>query len=231
MRFDMHKVIVERPRGGRSRALPEKTGLRLRPVDAVAQGEDYDSGAGRPQHPRRDKSFNEHLSPLRRYLEGQVNRPWAKVYSEICGGIDRRSVIGQHVLGHVVDFVTVETRISKDGKIYTYGRWGGRDTVRGLYVHPVTGLLRNAGARRLRWGRARYEPREDEKEFDLVILDEARSYQKLNGLWFLVESRGEELPPLKRAVDKKTIRRIEAGNLGPLASFAYLRRTGRLSWV
>jgi hypothetical protein len=235
MRFDMHKVIVERPRVGRSRARPQKTGLRLNPREAVDQGEDFDGGAGRLLHPRRDKHFNEHLAPLRRYLEGQVNRPWAKVYSEICDGIDRHSVIGQHVLQHLEDFVQIHVRIAEDGKIYSCRCRFGWEPVRGLYVHPVTGLLRDSGISRRGWFRGNwYQPQEHEKEPDLVVLDGFRAYQKLNGLWFHVERRGpsagaggQELPPLKRALDRKTIRRIEAGECGMLENLAYLQRTGR----
>ena len=76
MRDDMAQVIVERPRlrGGSTRkgrttdwdAMPSREGMR------------------RPHVLRGDpKSLNENLSPLRRYLERQVGRPWDKVYPKL----------------------------------------------------------------------------------------------------------------------------------------------------
>ena len=73
MRDDMAQVIVERPRlrGGSTRkgrtgdwdAMPSREGMR------------------RPHVLRGDpKPLNENLSPLRRFLERQVGRPWDKVY-------------------------------------------------------------------------------------------------------------------------------------------------------
>lgn len=40
------------------------------------------------------KVLNENLTPLRRYLERQVGRPWNKVYSEIAVGLKVTSTAG-----------------------------------------------------------------------------------------------------------------------------------------
>jgi hypothetical protein len=143
MRADMHKVIVERPRRG-SRLPSGKTALRLSPARvgrALEEGDGYDGGPRRPQRALRDKEFNEHLAPLRRFLRRQVGRPWNKVYSEIRQGIDTRSALGLHVMQHLLQYV--ETVTFLDGRdVYTHG-WRGRPVpVSGLYVHPVSGLLR-----------------------------------------------------------------------------------------
>jgi len=70
-----------------------------------------------------------------------VGRPWNKVYSEIRERIDARSALGLHVLQHLEDYVATNTFL-KDGKVFEYRRFGCVGEVRGLYVHPVTGLLR-----------------------------------------------------------------------------------------
>jgi hypothetical protein len=148
MREDMQKVIVERPRRGHS--LPSyKTGRRLNAgqiARAAAEPEDYDSGPRRASSSRRDKELNEYLRPLERYLEKQVGRPWSKVYSEISARIDRRNAIGLHVLQHVPDIIALHVE-KKDGVLYDL-RWGMRFRVRGLYVDPVTGIVRRAKQRR-----------------------------------------------------------------------------------
>ena len=71
--------------------------------------------------------LNEHLGPLRRYLDSQVGRPWDKVFSEICAHIDRSSAVQDHVRDHVEDYVTVHV-ILIDGVLchgeggYSYGK-------------------------------------------------------------------------------------------------------------
>lgn len=60
------------------------------------------------------KQFNEHLRPLERYLHKQVNRPWNKVYGEICQQFDRRSALNDHILSHVEDYVEFTTPFEPD---------------------------------------------------------------------------------------------------------------------
>lgn len=162
----MAKVIVERPRvkswvgrkpKGRQRRLmsygedgpPAREGIRAR-----WQG-----------HTNR---FNEHLGPLRRYLDSQVGRPWDKVYSEICAHINRDSVVQDHVRDHVDEYVTVHVLLI-DGVPCTGegGRTYGQPlhTVPGRrpwYVCPRTGLLRRVEAlprKQPRYPRPKPKPR------------------------------------------------------------------------
>jgi hypothetical protein len=93
------------------------------------------------------KHLNEHLGPLRRYIDSQVGRPWDKVYSEICAHIDRSSAVQDHVRDHVDRYVAVHV-VLIDG-IPCSGD-GGRQHGQPLrprhgvqwYVCPITGLLR-----------------------------------------------------------------------------------------
>src|SRR5829696_5793202 len=103
MRDDMFEVIIERPRWG-SR-MPYRR--RARRIDAKASlARDSDSlpsyfGMRRWALLGQSKSLNENLAPLRRYLEGQVNRPWNKVWSEISANLAATSTVQQHVRDHV----------------------------------------------------------------------------------------------------------------------------------
>jgi hypothetical protein len=141
MREDMAKVIVERPRNGRAYAkVTKNTGSRKLPPDLsqIGVAKYYAVTAGR-------KGLNENLTPLRRYLEAQVGRPWNKVWSEISENLKPSSTIQQHVRDHISDFVAIKTA-QRDGVIWTAGRFGGpvalKDSWRRLYVDPRTGLLR-----------------------------------------------------------------------------------------
>ena len=136
----MPKVIVERPRwGSRARLknrvrvdddemLPTKLGVKR---DAMLR-----SGW--------TKSLNENLTPLRRYLEAQVGRPWDKVWSEICKNLKPLNTVQQHVRDHIPDFVAIKTSL-KDGEVWVLDRWSGgplKDSHMKLFVDPKSGLLR-----------------------------------------------------------------------------------------
>jgi hypothetical protein len=131
MRSDMARVIVERPR---IPAFKVRKGRAL-PLDDMPTRK----GMRRGHAEHGDvKELNENLTPLRRYLESQVGRPWDKVYSEIAVHLRVDSAVQQHVREHLRDFVAVKPRRLNQG-------W--RSMVRGalwwqrLYVDPVTGLL------------------------------------------------------------------------------------------
>lgn len=224
MRSDMHKVIVERPRCGRSWAEPVKTGGSIAVCSAVDDLDGFDSGPKRAPWFPKDKHFNEHLGPLKRFLNAQAGRPWDKVYAEICAGIDRRSVIGAHVLQHVPDFVEV----TEEGR-----RWARRSR---LYVHPRTGiLLRRKAEPRLR-------PR-PVRTPDFIRTGANRAYKRYEGLWFEVtfcERDPEEWIPgpngklvrahqvygwrrivieSKRQCNKKESARIESGEFAAINAY------------
>jgi hypothetical protein len=213
MRSDMHKVIVERPRMLRSKWKNRKTALRLsedQRAQAIGDPEDYDGGPPRASAARHEKDLNENLAPLRRYLMRQVGRPWDKVYSEICRTIDTRSAIGLHVLQHVDGFIALDTFI-ENGRV-CQRKWRVVKEVSGLYVHPVTGIIRLAKRR---------HPRPKRSELNLVAIHEMLEYEKIDGLWFQMEYRpcdpaaGEALRVLvrKQQCDRKTVHRIEAGDM------------------
>lgn len=143
MRDDMFKVIVERPRCINSNAY-KRDGRRFRNKD------DGPTVLGMKKGYGDRKWLNENLAPLKRFLHKQVQRPWDKVYGEICASIDTRSTVKQHVLQHVEDFVAIHARWEGDAKngrvMVREGRWSGRyvgleDTRAELFVHPLTGML------------------------------------------------------------------------------------------
>lgn len=150
MRSDMAKVIVERPRKkGWASHKPKGYQRRLR-----RYGED-----GPPQREGiqarwqgRTKYLNEHLGPLRRYLDSQVGRPWDKVFSEICAHIDRNSAVQDHVRDHVEEYVTVHVVLIDGIPCNGEGGWRYGEPLhemrwRPWYVCPRTGLLRRVKVR------------------------------------------------------------------------------------
>lgn len=140
MRGDMPKVIVERPRRGagwtrKGRALHDDD-LSLSAI-AVKM---HDRGRGT------SKNLNENLAPLRRYLEAQVDRPWRKVWSEVCAHLKPSNTVQQHVRDHIPDCVAIKTSL-RDGEIFVHERWSRgpvrlKDSHVRLFVDPTSGLVR-----------------------------------------------------------------------------------------
>jgi len=106
MRSDMKEVIIETGRHGGF----EKGEVKLFQQESRNDFENSPSHVSmHPKHRGFDrKSQGDKLSPLYRFLDGQVGRKWDDVYSEICRVNDKRSMIGAHLLGHLAYYVHAE---------------------------------------------------------------------------------------------------------------------------
>jgi hypothetical protein len=174
MREDMHKVIVERPRYGHSHA-SAKTRLRIRDYDPD-KAYDYPSRistARRHLYGYAAKSFNDFLSPVRRFLQKRVGTPWNAVYSELVRGLDRRKVTGRHVLQHVE--LMVERNCYFDVAGQPRAKRGDRP-VTGLYVDPRDGALRKAIA---------VSKTQRDRPPSRVRVDALTQFERINGIWYL----------------------------------------------
>jgi hypothetical protein len=201
MREDMYKVIVERPRRGKDGYANAK---RLR--------DDWDG----PMHlgtraGYAGRSLNENLAPLRRYLHAQIGRPWNKVFSEICAGIDRRNTVQQHIHQHIGDFIAIHVDV-RDGQLVDIG-----DQRRGflrsdpavyqeLYVDPRTGLIRlNRDYRSWRRHLAERRQREHaEIASRRRIVDGRTVLLLLDEVWYRVE--------VARLPEARFVQRVVGGN-------------------
>jgi hypothetical protein len=156
MRADMGKVLVERPRvragfvrGRMGRRYDKSVQQGIASGDGSPKCEGmkrrYHGGAARMKH------FNEHLGPLRRFIDANVGRPWDKVYAEISRHVDRGNVVQKHILTHLFEYVVVDVELI-DGEPYRKAR--NRSVHADLplrgprrwYVCPKSGLLRRAKA-------------------------------------------------------------------------------------
>lgn len=177
MRDDMAKVIVERPR---IPAFKVRKG-RDQPLDDMPTHE----GIRRVHALRGDrKTLNENLTPLRRFLEGQVGRPWDKVYSEIAAHLRIDSTVQQHVRDHLHDFVAVKPRRINQG-------W--RSLRRGalwrqpLYVDPITGLLCRTSRLPEEKARLRRAKQKPAKPVDRIVLTKDRGLRLIRDVWYEVQ--------------------------------------------
>jgi hypothetical protein len=184
MRADMAKVIVERPRHG-SRDKSQGKGYRRRRQRLAFEDQSRREGM-KVRAAGGSKRLNEHLAPLRRFLESCVGRLWDHVFAEICENISRDSAVQDHVRDHVPDFVATHVLLIDGVPCDGEGRWGyGRPlarTHRHLYVCPRTGLLRRLEERRSR--KAPRPPRPCDPR--PVRLDSGRQCRWVEGAWHLV---------------------------------------------
>lgn len=98
------------------------------------------------------KRFNEHLNPLRGLIHKNVGRRWDKVYSELCAVFDKRSVINQHILDHLAQYVETKHIVLCTGKLFYQESWGRHTPADRLvpiresrvewYVDPRDGILK-----------------------------------------------------------------------------------------
>jgi hypothetical protein len=183
MREDMYKVIVERPRRGKdSGAVAAR--LRKDMDGPIRLG--MRAGYGY-------RNLNENLAPLRRYLRAQLGRPWNKVFSEICSGIDRRNTVQQHIHQHIRDFIAVDVEV-RNGRLVDLAESLGFLRMDGglsqeLYVDPRTGLIRLNRHYRSRRRRAAELRKCEAAEITARrrTMDEHTLLLLVEGIWFRVE--------------------------------------------
>jgi hypothetical protein len=158
MREDMAKVIVENPRWDdgswrKGRRVPDE----LLPARLGLRRQAREHGGY--------KMLNENLPPLRRYLERQVGRPWAKVYSDICAHLRATSTVQQHVRDHIEDFVQLHD---------TPAPYRRPD----LYVDPRDGLLKRRRPIR--------RPARAAPPLERIALSPTAELRRICGVWYEV---------------------------------------------
>jgi hypothetical protein len=143
MREDMNTVVHEVYRHGR--------GLMVRPGRPVRNAEMLPSRESMRSRyhvawGRSMKEQSESFVALRRYLDKQVGRPWADIYSELRSRFDARSWRNQRVLEKVRWWVTSTGLFLENGQVLHGSAYGPPLPPAGLYVHPATGLLTSSRA-------------------------------------------------------------------------------------
>lgn len=192
MREDMFKVIVERPRRGRSWATKSK--LRY------DRCEDRSHVSGKrlvTEHTGATKYLNENLAPLKRYLFKQRGRRWDDVFSEICEHLDTGSTVKMHVREHLDDFIMRRVTLHNDGSMTAASRWGSPEGPESwwaeLYVDPRNGTIKETRAlcRKLgvktRRGYWQNYHKSDNKPVLLKRLSDKVVLAKLSAIWYQIE--------------------------------------------
>jgi hypothetical protein len=186
MRSDMAKVIVERPRPG---SCHQKARKGYHKLIQRCDWEDQPQRESRRHRVGRRRPFNEHLGPLRKFLQSRVGRPWSQVYAEICENLSRDSVVQDHVRDHVDDFVATQVVLIEGVPCHATGRGYGTPLWPWRWRHcfcvcPASGTLK-------RVPRPRLAPPEQPCRAVPINAREACLLQ--DGVWWLV--RVKPFPP------------------------------------
>lgn len=193
MRSDFNKLMCERERPHSSDCFGNYRQLKK-------FNDDYDYEVGgregmKFRYGYDSKSFNENLNPLYGFVRGNVGRKWDKIYSEICSTFDKRSVINQHILIHLFQYVEINIYVIEGKLKYlaTYGK-GYSDIKDGhfdYYVDPRTGkLCFNKNKRPWRQvARERAEAAQVELAKTLRKIDENTSLEKIEDVWYKIEEK------------------------------------------
>lgn len=152
------------------------------------------------------RRFNEHLNPLKGVLRKNTGRKWDKVYSEICEVFDKRSVINQHILEHLFDYVNNKDIIIREGKVHVqersrYWRYAANEAPEdGIiplkkssvqwYVDPRDGILKfNKNQESIRARRRQREAERQKEQLDVkrVFKDGTEIERTSNGQWWIMK--------------------------------------------
>lgn len=187
MRTDLNKQLCEHERYASSDSYSM---VRHSRRFNSAHGADPELMASRESMVKRGKtkSFGENLNPLFGAVRKAVGKPWNKFYSELSKTFDKRSVINQHIIQHLFQYVKKDGIYVEDGELYVR-EWTFtqklRDSDVEFFVDPRDGILkRNKHFKKYttRW-RERREAEAAEKAKLFKVLD------KNNMLYFDAEKK------------------------------------------
>jgi hypothetical protein len=185
MRKDMDKVLVTTPRIGsnmKNREVKEaRRSARESDYDNLPR---YSSMKPKSRHWDDRKQLNEYLKPLVRFLAKNCNRPWNKVYSEICKNMDRRGIVQDHIFQHLFDYVELNP-VLENGKPHSIGYGGLYRLYKTGWTFYVDkhGVLKEPRERRPPWKTAEDNPNIIKTKDNNVFIVKREN----DGVWFRVE--------------------------------------------
>lgn len=209
MRSDLNKQLCERQRHGSSSDYSEvRHDTQFEKIytthDDGAYTDDYtasfvtsgcrESMTSRYARHWNRKQLNENLNPLFGIVRKNVGRPWNKIYSELCSVFDARSVINQHILQHLNQYVEQENVIFVDGELrfrqkYSGINYGLKDGYVEYYVDPRDGILKhNKWYKSYKHSQRMLKNQRDIEALKIKrVIDDSTELHKIEDIWFEVK--------------------------------------------
>lgn len=196
MRDDLNKVLCERERRGSSDHFKNYRKLKKFSGSIGEEGENLRAREGmKLRYGYHTKDLNENLNPLWGAVRKAAGKPWDKFYSELCKNFDKRSVINQHILQHLEQFVEIKNVIVEDGELYIRRAYGGKTPIKGsgveYYVDPRDGILKKNKSMKTYKQRNAEVVAEREKQLHAVFrqLDKDNVLRFIDGVWYHFEMK------------------------------------------
>jgi len=187
----LSEIVIERPRNGMRISLKKLKGYKKQ-LHKLTEEASQDGLLNPYLIKTRNKSkyLSDHLGPLRRFLQSKVGQPWNDVYSELCQRLKTNTMAGQHVIGHIWDYVERHVEII-DGSLYRKSYQGYQSPLDKsyrdrFYIHPQTRVL-------CAIEKIPRKQKQKQQPTDIVIIDDYHQYHKLNEIWYLITF--EDFPP------------------------------------
>lgn len=178
------EVLIERPRGGMRLSSRRLRGAKKRLNELTRDLIESESDGFSPhlikvRNPT--KYLSDNLGPLRRFLRSKVGKNWDNTYSELCDRLDTSTMIGQHVLQHLWDYVERHIEMVDDQPFCKpYYRRGGAlySGYRAqYYIHPESHLLLVAPSRSAK-------PVANSGPRLWIRVDAMHHYRLVDGVWY-----------------------------------------------
>ncbi|BAT55834.1 hypothetical protein NOS3756_48280 [Nostoc sp. NIES-3756] len=193
----LSEIVIERPRHGMRISLKKLKGFKKqlhKLTEEASQDGLLSPYLIKPRN--KSKYLADHLGPLRRFLRSKVGQPWNDIYSELCQRLKTNTMTGQHVIGHLWDFVERDVEII-DGQVYHKTRHNYRNRLvascrDGFYIHPETGILCAVE-------KVPRKCKRKQEQTDILIIDDTHQYHKINDIWYLITF--EDFPPTDYVTD------------------------------
>ena len=183
MRKDMDKVLVTTPRIGSNRKNAEvRKSRRIERDGSYDDLPSYSSMKPKVKNWWGRKELNEYLNPLIRYLKKNCDRPWNKVYSDICKNMDHRGAVQGHIFQHLFDYVELHP-VFKNGKPHRV-KWGLIPLYKTGYTFYVdkNGFLKEPKEKRPPWREVEVNPNLIKTNDDSIFYVRRAA----DGTWFKV---------------------------------------------
>jgi len=142
------------------------------------------------------KQFGENLNPLVRFIRSSVGKRWDKIYSEICEHTDSNGAVSGHIFDHLWDLVIPAHRVFiKNNKPWENTAYDGPQEIsysqRGVwgqfYVHPISGILKEAPKKEDYWKKQRLQQAKDlAKRLVQIDTNTWLSQDVETKLWYLI---------------------------------------------
>jgi len=194
MRPDFPKLLCERERIGSSTRSYRDVRRQENNLQLVEGDDGVESDAPRKRSMKKpqvagynNKTLNENLNPLKKWLLKNVGRPWNKVYSELRQQFKPTSAINLHIYEHLFGYVELHASINDKGEVCGQPHWREpRPLQHGELYVDKHGILCNPRRRRGETTRHGLRQPPTARPADYVAIDKSSALAKVDGLWYRV---------------------------------------------